>query len=136
MDQGFTLAFLGTAGVIVAAVVGGGIAAASQALADRRSRAREMESLKERIRHEKESTLLPLQHEALEFVWLCLLKVPLGEDLTQTQKDQYLAKSLWLPASLRKECIDALSDKELALKTLQRLVDFVTCLEGSTDGQE
>ncbi len=77
--------------------------------------------------------LLPLRQKALQLVWYDLLQVTVGNKMSSSQKDEYLSMTLWLPKSIRPQCIKVLShldDGNLVKSVQSDVLTYIESLEG------
>lgn len=128
---------IGEATIIAAGIstlVGGLIAILSSYLSTRQSQKYQVEQFKQEIYRDHLLALLPLRQKALEVVWISLIQLMLGNDLSESQRDKYLSLTVWLPSTLRTQCIEALShtdDKEFLRKAQAEIISYIQSLESS-----
>ena len=98
----------GTAAIIAAAissVVGGLTGFFSSYLSSRQAHHYQTEALRQEFFRDRISNILPLRQKALQTVWFTLVQAQRYKTVTDTQKDEYIRLTIWLPESLRLTCI-------------------------------
>jgi hypothetical protein len=125
----------GEAAIIAAAVssvVGGLIGFFSSYLSNRQAHYYQTEALRQEFVRDRISNILPLRQKALQTVWFTLVQARLYKTVTDSQIDEYIRLTIWLPESLRLSCIQALShlnDEAFIASTQTELVNYIESLE-------
>ena len=117
---------------IIAAAVGGAIALFSGLLSSRQTQRSQRELFHLQALQSRRAAILPSRQKALEVTWTGLAKILSGDQLSPTERDAYIAATLWLPPELRSPCLEALSstsDRTVVLRAQQKTMRYLDSLE-------